>query len=229
MNPVLNIINCLVSFICTEGSSSDEQVGFFVRLLQENGDIELIAETGFNTGVSSSAFLAARPDTTVVSFDIGQHRYVRSVKAAIDRQFPWYELVLGNSTETLPAYAKKHPGKRFDLVFIDGGHNYEVVKADLLNFQAMSHDHTIVIMDDLTPWWWWGQGPTKVWQEALQVGLITQADLYKNGQPVAERTDRGVDRIWAVRYVLMRWSQYCRLRRGFDRIWGVGYYRNEKD
>ena len=93
----------------------------------------------------------------------------------------------------------------------------------------MSHDHTIVIMDDLTPWWWWGQGPTKVWQEALQVGLITQADLYKNGQPVAERTDRGVDRIWAVRYVLMRWSQYCRLRRGFDRIWGVGYYRNEKD
>ena len=76
MNPVLNIINCLVSFIYTEGSSSDEQVGFFVRLLQENGDIELIAETGFNTGVSSSAFLAARPDTTVVSFDIGQHRTV---------------------------------------------------------------------------------------------------------------------------------------------------------
>ena len=132
---------------------------------------------------------------------------MRPAKAAIDRRFPGrHELVLGDSTEALPAYAQKHPGKRFDLVFIDGGHDYEVAKADLLNFQAMSHNHTIVIMDDLTPWWRFGRGPTKVWQEALQVGLITQAGLYTDGQPVTEPTGRG-----------------------FDRIWGVGYYRNEKN
>src|SRR5262249_10044507 len=142
-----------------EGSSSWVLQTFFERLLRENRHIAAIAETGFNTGVSSRAFLSARPDTTVVSFDIGHHPWVRARKAAIHTVFPRrHELVLGDSRDTLRAYAAKHPGTRFDLVFIDGGHEYDVARADLLNFRAMSHDHTVVVMDDLTPWLEWGRG-----------------------------------------------------------------------
>lgn len=203
MRPIVtSIINRLGPYIpksFPEGSASNALLLFFARLLQDNRDITTIAETGFNTGVSSRAFLAARPDTTVVSFDIGDHVSVRAAKKAIDRRFPRrHELVLGDSTVTLPAYARTHPGKKVDVVFIDGGHDYAVAKADLLNFQAMSHDRTIVIMDDITPWWYWGRGPTAVWQEALQAGLITQADLYKNGEPVSEPTGGASDCIWGV-------------------------------
>jgi hypothetical protein len=205
MKPILTgIINRLVPYIpksVPEGSASDELLQFSTRLLQQNRDIERVAETGFNTGVSSRAFLSARPDVTVVSFDIGQHLSVRRAKAAIDRNCPGrHELVLGDSTETLPAYARTHPATRFDLVFIDGGHDYEVARADLRNFQGMCHEQTIVIMDDVTPWWRWGEGPTRAWHEALEIGLITRASLYKNGQPVTEPTGRAFDCIWAVGY-----------------------------
>ena len=203
MRPILTaIINRLVPYVpkaFPDGSSSHAQLRFFTELLLRNRDIATIAETGFNTGVSSRAFLSARPDTTVVSFDIGEHPWIHRRKAAIDRQFPGrHELVLGDSTETLRAYSLKHPGKRFDLVFIDGGHQYEVARADLLNFRAMSHEHTLVIMDDLTPWLRWGRGPSRVWNEALEAGLVVQESMYKNGEPVMEPTGRGFQRIWAL-------------------------------
>lgn len=201
MKSVLNRINRLLPFIPAEGSVSREQVQFFHELLRERPDIQLVAETGFNTGVSSRAVLGARADTAVVSFDIGQNASVRRAKAEIDRRFPGrHELVLGDSMETLPAYAKEHPDRRFDLVFVDGGHDYEVARSDLLNFRALSRAGTIVIVDDLTPWFRWGEGPTRVWQEALGAGLITPLGLYKNGLPVAEPTGRGLDYIWGVGY-----------------------------
>jgi hypothetical protein len=52
----------------------------------------------------------------------------------------------------------------------------------------------------LTPWWRWGEGPTKVWQEAVEAQLIARATLYKNGRPVSELTGRPSDCIWAVGY-----------------------------
>jgi hypothetical protein len=197
-----NIINRLVPYIpksIPEGSSSVELLRFFTRLVQEDGRIRTIGETGFNTGASSRAFLAAREDTTVVSFDLGQHASVRPAKAGIERRYPGrHELVLGDSTKTLPDYARTRPDIRFDLVFIDGGHDYEVASADLHNFRPMCHERTVVIMDDLTPWWAWGEGPTRAWQEAIDGGVIVQAALFRNGRPVTELAGRWKDRIWAI-------------------------------
>ncbi len=196
-----SIINRLVPYIpesVPEGSTRKELVHFFTRLLKENPNIQAIAETGFNTGRSSTLFLEARPDTTVVSFDIGHHISVSPAKTAIDRRFPGrHELILGDSTQTLPLYARNHPGKRFDLIFVDGGHTHEVAKADLMNFRRMSHSRTIVVMDDLTPWWVWGIGPAAVWQEATQSGCIVGSTMYKNGLPVTDLSGQGSDAIWA--------------------------------
>jgi methyltransferase family protein len=203
MNPiVVALINRLAPYIpksVPEGSAPEVLLRFCTRLLQEDAGIVTIAETGFNAGGSSRTFLSARSDVSVVSFDIGQHVSVRRAKAAIDRGFPGrHELVLGDSTDSLPAYAREHPGKRFDLVFIDGGHDYEVARADLLNFRAMSHDRTIVIMDDLTPWWVWGQGPTRAWQEAVRAGVVVRDRFYRNGQLVREPAGAAGDCIWGV-------------------------------
>jgi predicted O-methyltransferase YrrM len=207
MKPILSpIINRLVDNIpdsvrarIPEGSASRELLGFLSNTLQQKRAITNVAETGFNTGGSSRAFLAARPDVNVVSFDIGKHVLVRRKKAQLDKSYPGrHELVLGDSTETLPAFARTHPDLRFDLVFIDGGHDYEVAMADIVNFRRMAHADTIVIMDDMTPWWEWGEGPTKAWREAVAAGVIVGSQLYKNGQQVTELTGRGLDSIWAV-------------------------------
>ena len=78
----------------------------------------------------------------------------------------------------LPEYIKKNPGKTFDLIFIDGGHEYSIAKADMTNCRNLAHKDTILILDDTiyTPGWElsFTKGPTAVWLEFLKDGLITE-------------------------------------------------------
>jgi len=108
--------------------------------------IDRVMEIGFNAGHSAELFLSVRPDLTVVSFDLGAHRYVQACKAEIDRQFPGrHTLVLGDSGVTVPEYA----GEPFDLIFIDGDHSYAGACADLKNYRRLAKsEKTVVVMDD---------------------------------------------------------------------------------
>ena len=104
----------------TEGSTSPEELLYLANLVPRNG-ARSIGEIGFNAGFSTFAFLSAAPDTRVVSFDLGEHRYSRVAKKLIDKKFPnRHTLINGDSTKTVPDYHAKNPDLRFDLVFIDG-------------------------------------------------------------------------------------------------------------
>ena len=79
----------------------------------------------------------------VTSFDLGEHPYVTHAKEYIDAYYPGrHSLILGDSTVTVP----KCIGK-YDVIFIDGGHDYEVASADLQNAKKLARKNTIV-MDD---------------------------------------------------------------------------------
>ena len=162
----------------------------------------LIGEIGFNAGFSSYAFLSADPDTQVVSFDLDEHACARTAKKLIDKKFPnRHTLIRGDSTKTVPDYKSKNPDLHFDLVFIDGGHEYEVAKADITNMKPFCTEKTAVIMDDLTPWRRWGVGPTQAWTEAIREGIVRQDEMFKDGNPVDVIEPPG-KRIWALgRYV----------------------------
>jgi len=133
-----------------------------------------IMEIGFNAGHSSVVFLKNNPDCKVVSFDLGEHSYVNVVKEYIDYTYPnRHKLVIGNSTISIPEYT---PGSKFDLIFIDGGHELEIARQDLLNCKNFAHPDTMVVMDDITfnsraPW---TIGPTRAWVEARNSGLINE-------------------------------------------------------
>ncbi len=51
-----------------------------------------------------------------------------------------------NSLNLLPAFVSD--GAKFDLILIDGDHNYGTVKQELSYLNDISHSHTLVICDD---------------------------------------------------------------------------------
>jgi predicted O-methyltransferase YrrM len=143
-----------------------------------------VLEIGFNCGHSSAAMLAARPDLTVVSFDLGTHTYVPSAKAAIDAAFPGrHELIAGDSRETVP-----HLRGTFELFFIDGGHASDVAAADMQNCLNLARPGDLIAMDDVVSQAEhqaaWTEGPTAAWDAAVRAGrlqILAQSD-YAHGR-----------------------------------------------
>lgn len=138
-----------------------------------------VLEIGFNAGHSAEIFLKYNKDLIVTSFDIGNHDYVASAKEYIDTTYPnRHELLLGDSRTTIPIYFENNKDIKFDVIFIDGGHEYEIAKADMDNCFNLSHSDTIVALDDTiyTTGWEAGHtiGPTKIWTEYLQQNKITE-------------------------------------------------------
>lgn len=184
-----------------EGSSSAAELLYLARLARRIG-ARSIAEIGFNAGCSSYALLKFVPGAAVVSFDLGEHASVAVNKTLVDREFPGrHTLVTGDSRETVPAFASDHPDTHFDLVFIDGGHDYDVARADIANMRALCSPDTAVVMDDLVPWCSYGAGPARAWEEAVAGSVVRQEELFQDGERVPAARPPGV-RAWALgRYV----------------------------
>ena len=132
-----------------------------------------VMEIGFNAGHSAEVFLKNNKDLTLTSFDLGEHNYVTSAKEYIDVTYPnRHTLILGDSRTTIPIYLQNNKDTKFDIIFIDGGHDYEIAKADMENCFHLAHKDTIVALDDtiFTKGWEKGYtiGPTRTWIEHLQ-------------------------------------------------------------
>ncbi len=138
-----------------------------------------IMEIGFNGGHSSEIFLLNSKENTVTSFDLGYHRYVSIGKEYIDATYQGrHTLYLGNSKISIPTFIKNTKDDKFDLIFIDGGHEYDVAMSDLENCRHLAHENTIVIMDDtMYKEDWiksWNIGPTKAWTEYLNNNMLIE-------------------------------------------------------
>ena len=83
------------------------------------------------------------------------------------------------------------------MAFIDGGHDYQVAKADIVNMMSMCTEKTAVIIDDLTPWLKWGKGPTQAWNEGIEAGYIRQSEVFQDGRKVDVQQAPG-KRVWAL-------------------------------
>ena len=132
-----------------------------------------VMEIGFNAGHSAEVFLENNDTLQLTSFDLGFHEYGRVGKEFIDQKYRnRHTLLLGDSTVSVPKYNYENPGRKFDVIFIDGGHEYPVANADLENCMKLAHKNTIVIMDDTvhTPHLRseWTVGPTTTWIEHVQ-------------------------------------------------------------
>jgi Methyltransferase domain len=184
--------------VTMEGYLKQQQADYFSTFLATTPSVKTILEVGFNAGHSSYVFLNARPDIRVLSFDLGEHRYVSAAKTFIDKKFPGrHELVLGDSTVAVPRYLATHPDSRFDLAFVDGGHDYKVASADLHNCRNLARG-AFVVMDDLLGWTSWGAGPVQAWAEACSAGLVNAIQLIQDGRPVKSVRQKAATAAWAL-------------------------------
>ena len=136
-------------------------------------------EIGFNAGHSAEVFLQNNKQLNLTSFDLGHHNYVTTGKEYIDMTYPnRHTLILGDSRETIPNFIKENPNKKFDIIFIDGGHDYEIADTDMKNCFHLAHKDTIVIIDDtmFTIGWerFYTIGPTRTWTEHIQQNKIIE-------------------------------------------------------
>jgi predicted O-methyltransferase YrrM len=161
-----------INWDITEGYIMGAQVVALQNLLINNPEVKTVFEIGFNGGVSSAAFLAVRPDITVVSVDLGFHDYVLKAKTLIDRVYPGrHTLVIGDSTMAVPRLAGllKAP---FDFLFIDGGHLEPVPRLDIENCRALCKpEGSLVCIDD----WceaYGGAGVNQAIGDALAAGVL---------------------------------------------------------
>ena len=72
------------------------------------------------------------------------------------------------------------------VIFVDGGHEYSVAKADLQNFKRHSHSASILIMDDLNcqphPWC---VEPQQAWDELIASGQVVEKRKHRWKQKVS--------------------------------------------
>lgn len=179
-----------------ERGADRSELDYLAALAAKPGT-RLICEVGFNAGFSSWAFLGASPTAVVYSFDLANYAYSAAAKAHIDELFPGRHILIeGDSHSTIEAFADEHPELRFDVIFVDGDHSVEGARADLADLRALATPDTVVIMDDITPWLWFGEGPTQAWQEAVDTGTVLHRNYFRDGEPV-DAVEPPAARAWA--------------------------------
>jgi len=138
-----------------------------------------VMEIGFNAGHSAEVFLENNSSLTLTSFDLCEHKYVHTGKKYIDKTYPnRHVLITGDSTISIPSYINNNKNKKFDVIFIDGSNEYDIINLDLKNCINLAHKDTIVVLDDIiykNEWkMFYTLGPTKTWEEHIQNNKITE-------------------------------------------------------
>ena len=78
--------------------------------------------------------------------DINIQPQVESIKWSFIQSFP-EKTKINLINENSIAYLSKC-NEKFDVIMIDGDHNYETVKTELSHLEKISHNHTLIICDD---------------------------------------------------------------------------------
>ncbi len=131
-----------------------------------------VCEIGFNAGHSALNWLVANANSNVYSWDIGRWNYTHKMMQHLQAQFPGrLTTFLGDSRIMVPKVARNSTFK-CDIISIDGGHTFEVARADILNMKALAHKKTLLLVDD-TFRNSFGKGIAKAFDMLLSQNAIT--------------------------------------------------------
>ncbi len=104
-----------------------------------------------------------KPEFLAIGVDILLQDAVNIMLAHLDLQPKQSAYLLsGNSLQVLPNMALQ--GMKFDVVLLDGDHNYHTISQELKHLEHLVHDHSIIIIDDYDGRWserdlWYAERP----------------------------------------------------------------------
>lgn len=172
-------VELTVAEVARRAASPEIWTRFFYQLCKPNS-IKNILEIGTNLGVSGQYFIKAlegKKNTKFITLE-GVKGLCEMASARFNTLTSQnrYEVVHGLYDKTLPSVVKSRT--RFDLVFIDGNHQYE---ATLKYFELLKNklaDGALVIFDDIH----WSKGMRKAWQEiGSQKEIAFSINFFKLG------------------------------------------------
>ena len=158
------------NIIQKEGTTSTCQLKWFYDYVRDS-NFNNCLEIGYHMGHSCNIVLEVsknyNKETTMTSLDFFNHPYSnKCLKFTKDRYGDKFNYMIGDSKDTLDSLIKD--SKIYDLIFIDGCHEYSGVKSDLDRCLKLCHEDTVIIMDDLVPFKIWGKDVVKVWNEYIE-------------------------------------------------------------
>lgn len=131
-----------------------------------------ILEIGFLLGSSSAVFLD-NSEATVTSIELRELTYTNQIKDILNRLYPnRHRLLIGDSTTIFPTLTDI-----YDMIFIDGGHEYNVALQDIINGYYHANEYTIVVIDDIvnhTDYYktTWTVGPTSAYNICIENKML---------------------------------------------------------
>jgi hypothetical protein len=131
--------------IAPELTTKQENIFTVANFVPEHGNI---LEIGFNAGHSATLLLlGSKHNVTFTAIDINIHKYVTPCFQHLKKHcFPerTTNIILGDSRDVLSTLPTQH----FDLIHLDGGHEFSVALSDTFNAIHLLKSGGFLLFDD---------------------------------------------------------------------------------
>ena len=128
-------------------------------------------------------FELADETTDEEEMNVKAHHHAQAVAQRLTEAQVNAKLYVGNTRESLPRFMEQS-NKKFDLIFIDGGHSVETIASDLACCLKMIEPHGVIVMDD------WYEGPIDTEQFGCNKPLL-ESGLAHEVLPIADPVKGG--------------------------------------
>tara|TARA_Y100000590_G_scaffold470645_1_gene667329 strand:+ start:256 stop:933 length:678 start_codon:yes stop_codon:yes gene_type:complete len=138
---------------------------FFLKKHEKRKKIKFknFLEIGYSAGVNNTFLNKFFKFKNIVAIDIVNPAGINTSTFFANLRFKNISLICGNSTDKETIKKTKSLGP-YDLIFIDGGHEYNTVKKDFINYSKVLDKNGVIVFHDIKSYLF-VPGVPHFWQE----------------------------------------------------------------
>jgi hypothetical protein len=137
-----------------------------------------ILNIGFSGGYSTFLMLISNPDVNIVCVDDMKHTYSRECFDYLQQTYPnRLQLLEGNSIDIIQKYSQEN---KFDMVNIDGCHDFRELNLDFWNAKGLCHNKAIIRWTNLDQCGW------SLWNGYIRDNHITTMTLFSDDHLIGQ-------------------------------------------